>query len=153
MNFRSSNRSIDSISNSLIEDQKYNVKKHWLSDREQVYGREDPPRRKNSLRSVAMNSMSDRNRFDAQPYSNSSYLGETEYSQSSMKRANSVAYGPDGLAFGIIPKEVMDQIEESGDEWINKNKAFEIIHDIVQEVSSISTLTPYAPSFLKFNCN
>ena len=122
-----------------------------MSDRDEAYGGDNLQRRQNSLKSSAMHNISDRNRFDTQPYSNSSYMSETAFSQSSSKRANSIAYGPDGLAFGIIPKEIIEKIENSREDWMDKNEAFEAIYGIINETSSITTLTPYVPSFLKYH--
>lgn len=92
-------------------------------------------------------------RFGSQPYNSSSYMGETTFSHSSVNRMNSVAYGPDGLAFGCVPKDIIEQIETSGDDWSLRNMAFEQIYDIVQEASSKKYIISYAPSLLKFLCN
>ena len=151
--FRSSNRSIDSINNSLIEDNKYNVKKHWMSDRGEIHGREVPQGQLNSIKFSAMNNMGGQNRLEQQPYSNSNYLQETAFSQSSMKRTSSIAYGSDGLAFGVIPKEIVDQIEDNKSDWHARCSAFEIIYSIIEEASSLRTLAPYSPSFIKYISN
>lgn len=166
--FRSSNRTIGSISNSLIDDNKYNVKQQWMKD-----GQEFPLGNtkavSNPLKNTGDNimnggaygskfvfkliSIEGQQRFGSQPYNSSSYMGETTFSHSSVNRMNSVAYGPDGLAFGIVPKDIIDQIEQSGDDWTIRSMALEQIYQIVQEASSGKFIVSYAPSMLKFLCN
>lgn len=141
-----SNRSIDSVNNSLIDDNAYNVKQKWMADNNEF----SSGKSNNHLKFSALNSISDKNRFGQQPNNNSSYMGETTFSQSSMKRINSIAYGSDGLAFGCVPKEVIDQIEQSENDWATRNMAVEHIYDIIQETSSLKSIISYAPSFLKF---
>lgn len=140
------NRSIDSVHNSLIDDNAYNVKQKWMVDNNEF----SSGIANNPLKSSALNSISDKNRFGQQPYNNSSYMGETTFSQSSMKRTSLIAYGPDGLAFGCIPKDVIDQIEQSENDWTTRNMAIEHMYDIIRKNSSLKSMTPYIQSFLKF---
>lgn len=146
---RMSNRSIDSINNSLIEDNVYNAKKHWLSDRGEIPGREIPHDQK-ALKYSMVNGKIEQS-YDP-PYSNSGYTGETGISGMGMRKMNSVAYGPDGLAFGVIPGEIMDQIEDIHSDWVHRSQAFDAVSNIIEETSSLKALSSYAASFLKYLC-
>ena len=65
--------------------------------------------------------ISDSRRTEQQSYGGSSQLGETGFSYSSTNRiANSVAYGPDGNAFGVVPKEITDQLMDDNNDWTIK---------------------------------
>jgi hypothetical protein len=134
---RASNHSIDSISNSLIDENKYNVKKRWMYDNKEF-----------SEVGKSILGISEQ-RSDANPYGQNNF-SETAFSKSSSKNINSVAYGSDGKAFGVVPKELITQIEEAGDDWNSKNMAIEMILEIIQETSSLNTIISYAPSFLRF---
>jgi hypothetical protein len=141
-----STRSIDSVSNSLLDDNAYNVKQRWMADNNE-FASGNP---RNHLKFSALNSITDNNRFGQQPNNGSSYMEETSFSQSSRRRANSIAYGSDGLAFGCVPKEVIQEIEQSENDWTTRNVAIEHILDITQDFSSLKSIVAYAPSFLKF---
>lgn len=136
-----SNRSIDSAGNSLYDDQKYNTKKKFVHDSRE-------------LSSVGKSIIGlDSRRTGSQPYSMSSQLGETGFSQASnsTRPANSIAYSQDGLAFGIVPKEVIEQLVDQNSEWSDKSMAAESIYDVLlQNPSSLKSVVGYASSFLKF---
>lgn len=121
-----------------------------MSDRGEPYGRDGSQRRLNSFKLSAMNNMGNQNRGDQQPYSNSSFMNDISFSQSSMRRVNSIAYGSDGLAFGVIPKEILDKIEDKRNDWHVRSSSFELIYNIIGETTSLKTLAPYSPSFLKY---
>ena len=122
----STNRSIDSISNSLASENKYNVKQRWLHDNKEFSG------------------------------VGKSILGISESNDlthaSTNRTVNPIAYGSDGKAFGVVPKELIDQINNAGDDWSTKSMAIETMYDIVQETSSMKGIVDYAPSFLKYLC-
>jgi hypothetical protein len=132
---RSPNLSIDSASNSIMDENAYNYKKRWMHDNKEFSGVGK------SILGISEN--------HNDPYG-SGHMGETGYSRMSGKTMNSIAYGPDGLAFGVVPKEILDQIEEAGDDWNIKNMAVESIFEIVQETSSLKIIASYAPSFLRY---
>lgn len=90
--------------------------------------------------------------FGQHPYGSVNQMGDTTFSHSSTKPINIVAYGPDGKAFGVVPKELIDQIDQAQDDWSTKNIAIESILEIVQETSSMQIIASYAPSFLKYLC-
>lgn len=90
--------------------------------------------------------------FGQHPYGGANHMGDTTFSHSSTKPVNIVAYGPDGKAFGVVPKELIDQIDQAQDDWSTKNIAIESILEIVQETSSMQVVASYAPSFLKYLC-
>lgn len=104
---RASNRSIDSISNSLIDDNKYNVKKRWMYDSKEF----------SDVGKSILGISEQRN--DSHLYGQNNF-SDTTFTKSSSKNITSVAYGPDGKAFGVVPKELMVQIEEAGDDWNSK---------------------------------
>ena len=96
--------------------------------------------------------INEQNHYDRTPYGKAEYLGDTSFSHSSSKPLNAIAYGSDGKAFGVVPKDLIDQIEQSTNNWSSKNLAIESIYDIVQEASAIQNILAYAPSFLKYLC-
>lgn len=95
----------------------------------------------------------DSRKTEQQSYGGSSQLGETGFSYSSTaKMANSIAYGPNGNAFGVIPKEITDQLVDDSNDWTIKCAWIENINEILQDENSMKTMVSYAPSFLKFLC-
>jgi len=140
--FHGNNRSIDSINNSLVDDHKYNVKKRWLHDNKEFSGV-----------GKTILGISEQNRFEQPNFSNSNYMGDTNFSHASTNRAvSTVAYSVDGKAFGVVPKEIIDQLVDSENDWNVKSMAIESIYEILSEISSMKAIVSYAPSFLKFLC-
>lgn len=138
--FRSTNRSIDSMNNSMMEDNKFTSKKRSLYDSREFSGV-----------GKSILGISEQNRFDQAPYGGPNIMNETNFSQMSNSRvANSIAYGSDGKAFGIVPKDIIDQIMNPDEDWVSKNIWIETIYDILQDYESQQKVSNYAPSFLKF---
>lgn len=99
-----SDRTINSISNSLIDDNGYNVKKKWMYDSKEFSGV-----------GKSILGISEQNHYDGTPYKNSNYMGDTQFSQSSMRHMSS---NPDVLVerdYGVVPKELIEKIEQASD--------------------------------------
>ena len=65
-------------------------------------------------------------------YIGSSHMSETSFSHASSSRmANSIAYGHDGKAFGVIPKDYIDIISNSDSDWASRSMAVESIYDTI----------------------
>ena len=138
--FRSTNGSIDSINNSLIDDNKFGTKKRSLYDSREFSGV-----------GKSIIGISEQHRYDLAPYGGSNVMNETNFSQmSNSKVVNSIAYGSDGLAFGVVPKEIIDQIMSAEVDWPIRNMGIEAIFEILQSSNSRKTISNYAPSFMKF---
>ena len=107
---RSNNRQIESISNSLIDDNKFNVKKKWLHDNRELSGV-----------GKTIVGITEPNKFESITTGSYNIVDETNLSQSTNKNAsNLIVYGEDGKAFGIVSKEIIDILIDPNEELSSK---------------------------------
>lgn len=105
-----SNRQIESISNSLIDDNKFNVKKKWLHDNREFSGV-----------GKTIVGINEHNRFEQSTFASSNTPDESGLPQSTNKSIlNSVAYAADGKAFGIVSKEIIDILADPNEDLRSK---------------------------------
>ena len=65
--------------------------------------------------------ITEHNSHDINPFGVASKMNETNFSQTSNKNIiNSIAYGSDGKAFGVIPKETIDLLVNPNEDWSSK---------------------------------
>lgn len=98
------------MNNSIMDDSKYAAKKRSLYDSREFSGV-----------GKSILGISEQNRFDPAPYGGPNIMNETNFSQmSNSKIVSAIAYGSDGKAFGIVPKEIIDQIMNPEEDWVSK---------------------------------